>query len=234
MNSLKTRSLILSALGGTALLLAGSLSAATIDCDVTQAAANNEVADSCRATGTNLPGPTNETDFVNTNFQGVDEDPFVYTAKWNVTNEEDESFKGAQEFALEGFGLVVTLDGYEVTDVDDNVLYTYTFFYALSVPDDLDGIENDFVLGVKQATSFFAYLFEGTTLPVEGGFNSFTVSSGEQISANDFSHVTVFLRDSDDGLLNSDIDLPEPATFALFGGGLLALGWAMRRRNRVI
>jgi len=68
---------------------------------------------------------------------------------------------------------------------------------TLAVPNDWEGRQVDWVLGVKQSTSFFAYLFEDVTLGIDGGFNSFSFQAGQGPNAGDLVEAENFSHASD-------------------------------------
>ena len=77
----------------------------------------------------------------------------------------------------------------------------------------------DFVLFVKQGVADdFAYYWEQVELDIDGFYNSFNQNQGD-----DYSHVSGFVR------IGEKTEVPEPATLALLGLGLVGFGVARRR-----
>ena len=218
------------------LIFAGSASANGVTCDPADATANGAVADDCLTAG-GTTNPDSEAVVINTAWQD-DGGPFEYLGKYDW---DSGAFEDADPSL--GFTLTVTLNGAYPEDS------AYVFAYELDNPA-LAGQQIEWVLGIKQASgddSFTAYYWETVTMNVDGEFNSvWTNPAGNEV--DDLSHASGFYRlivsngngngngnggDANGGDANGgDNGVPEPASIALFGGGMLALGWAIRRRTR--
>ena len=176
------------------------------------ATANGADADSCVFESSLSPAnPTTETTFVNNSFGGTTEDPFLYIGKVQSSGAFD-----ADGATVGGFTMTVTPNA-EGAD--------YGFSYTVVASEAFAGKWIEWVLGVRQGDSFTAYQWDRVRLDISGQFNSYwTPGQGFATPSQAFSHAGGWLR---------LVDVPEPAALALFGSGLLALGLAVRRRNRV-
>lgn len=93
----------------------------------------------------------------------------------------------------------------------------------------------DLVFGLKGATRAALYLFDEFALTETPGSAAGTykiafLNPGGQTPA--LSNITVFGRIGDTPPPSTDV--PEPASLALFGVGLLGLGWASLRRRQMV
>ena len=187
------------------LVFGASASAATISCGpytVQDATANGAFADDCA--WAQPDGNQAQRDQLVANSFG--EGAWTYIGKW-------DSEEGAEDQDGTGFSLMVT--GFEGGK----------FSYTLSLIDPAPGSTTtiEWVLGVKQANSYAVYYWETVKLDVIGTFvSTFTPGMGD---TNAYSHIAGYVR-------SKTTEVPEPAALAMLGGGLLALGWAMRRRSR--
>ena len=183
-------------------------------CSVTDAIITTEnpdrVADECFVF-TNTTNPASETNVINQEWDPLGDDPF--------------SFVGKTEFNdAGGVTQTTTVPGWTwtVTKLQDSVTIggvEYFFAFTLSGGVERVGSVVDFVLGLKDGAGsadggFAAYLWEGVTLDIGGNFSSW-FNDPFQVS-----HASAFVR---------GVSVPEPATIALFGAGLLGLAWIRRR-----
>lgn len=221
-----------------ALALFGTASANTWVCDVQDATANGGFADQCLSGDPSPPNVDSETNFVNGEW-GPD---LEFVGKWDFTRD-------TQDEVVDGYEFTVSLFSTEqIEDGDNEVLgVEYKFAYSLVTNPSQAGQTVDWVLGIKQAAGsapadedpFVAYLWLGIELDIVGTFNNFftvrvpqgpnqgRVNSVENI----YSHASGWLRFADEPPPPPPPQqIPEPGSLALVGGGLLVLGWALRRR----
>lgn len=190
------------------LVFGASASAATISCGpytVEDATANGAFADDCASVTATPPKASSgdQLNFVNTDF-GPD---WTYIGKYNDNDMMEDQ---------DSTGYLLSVTGFE------DGKFTYSLQLLDAEPETVTTIE--WVLGVFQATNFTAYYWESVTLDVGGTFvSTFTPPEAD---TNAFSHISGFVRGE------KTTEVPEPAALAMLGGGLLALGWAMRRRSR--
>jgi hypothetical protein len=125
---------------------------------------------------------------------------------------------------------------FSVFELDEAVTLndvTYYFGYELKALDPAwQGQTVDWVLGLKDGSGqgqgagadggLVAYYWEGINLDIEGKFRSFFQDPAS------YSHASGFVRVSGD---EPPVLIPEPSILALFGLGLLGMGWAIRRRR---
>lgn len=194
--------------------------AAMINCNPNNAMANGFNADAC--IGDSKIRPPQEKAFVNDNLQESG-DAFSFIGKFDA----DEGFEpGGAELA--GFSL-------SVSKLSDPNTGDYFFSYALLAPDDWLEKIVDLTLLIKQANnSTIAYLFSGTTIGIDIGFNNPWANPRGKI-VNDFSHLSGFIRlaENDISTLAKDdlsttssimtTTVPEPNLTLLFSIGLLGL-----------
>jgi hypothetical protein len=209
-------------------VVAGSASADVITCNTDPLVQTSDataqgtgeaerIADDC-AYFTGTTDPTSETTAVNSVW-GTD-DPFIFVGKRDSQNAADDEIVAGWEFNV----FELAEGGVEIDGV------TYYFGYELIALDPIwQGETIDWVLGLKDGAGpaeggLAAYLWESITLDLEGKFMSFFRDP------EDFSHASGFVR-----LANGDtppFQVPEPSIIALFGLGLLGIGWALRRRRQ--
>ena len=221
------KSLLVLGLCVAGVVLGPQASAATVSCSDATAQGSTDTdprfADDCKFLG-DPSGSGAQTSAVNAEWQGVG-GAFTYIGKWDY----DKGAKEEQENT--GFSLTV-----EILDPPETVLEkTYELSYELAATGpEFAGKTIDWVLGLKDGASaagggFAGYLWNTITLDISGNFKSFF-----QVNDLDtFSHISGFYRLVADENDEPPAGVPEPMSLALFGAGLLGLGWAMRRRNQV-
>jgi hypothetical protein len=177
------------------------------------------IADDCAYFGA-AGDPDDETSKVNSKW-GEPDNEFFFVGKWDIETGLDEAVPGWQFSVFE-------LD--EAVTIND---VTYYFGYELLALDlAWQGRTVDWVLGLKDGSGtgqgvggeggLVAYYWESITLDIEGKFRSFFQD------ADSYSHASGFVR----GNGEPPVLIPEPSILALFGLGLLGMGWAMRRRRQ--
>lgn len=198
--------------------------AAMITCSAT---ANGLTANLCIEANKINPSKSNQTSYVNDNFQDSG-DPFSFVGKFEGNGVESNVLK-----------------------VDTLSSGQYQFDYELVVPSEWQGKVVDWTLLIKQANSTIAYLFSGIELDsvITGSFNNFWTNPNGK-SVNNYSHVSGFMREtqkteafdilgfpeSDEVVVNnlSPLSLPELDVYWLLSIGLIVFGWSRRKRLRAV
>jgi hypothetical protein len=91
------------------------------------------------------------------------------------------------------------------------------------------------VLSLKAANAYSLFFFSDLIDATSFAFETDGVSQNRKSMAQDLSHASLFVPissgdDRDDGSVVDPSDIPEPATLALIGAGLIAGGVIGRRR----
>ena len=194
----------------------GLANSATDECANKDAIITSEdpdrIADDCAVLTFTGSSPQTEANNVNTQWDPTGEDPF--------------KFVGKVDFNKDGSTTETTVDGWTwtVTKLDESVTIDgteYFFSFSLSGGEALAGTVVDFVLGLKDGGGpagggFATYIWSGVTLDIGGNFLSWFKEPFN------ISHASAFVR-------GEGVRVPEPATIALFGAGLLGLAWIRRR-----
>ena len=89
-------------------------------------------------------------------------------------------------------------------------------------------INGDFVLALKAGNSFSLFYFTGVSNLTSLEFTTNGAGTNGDV-VNELSHAYLFTGDETTTTINT---VPEPSTYALMASGLLAMGFAARRRRR--
>lgn len=153
---------------------------------------------------------------------------------------DSEALVNAEEFfTFDDWLLDGKYDSENNIFVDNSVLFTFTGDGQLGtftyVGGGFDHDDIMFIFKDGGSTNLVGYLIDMTALLADpyngtGTYRSPFVIPPFSFTGDpprDISHISVYYREGGDITL-----IPEPALLILFGTGLLAMGWTIRRRNR--